>query len=326
MEWLDNHQEERVPQPVFLLMPEWQGSSSSRAMQLAEGAALLREDLPQSALREVPVPLEAGDAMGTPVARLSSVLQARDAARRTLSEVADNVPLIVGGDCATSLAGLEAARNRFGDDLAVLWFDAHPDLQHPSTSPSGSASGMTLRHALGDGSPDLTAQYAITASQLTLIGTRVFDPEEELELERRGITVLGATPYEIPEAFGASEASEASEVAETPGAPETPEAPEAPEQLAERLTAILKDSGATRVYIHVDLDVLDPAEFSSVHAPVPFGLTLAQLTSAIRAAVAACPLAGASICEFAPADPSMAAEDLPSVLRILGALTSGDRA
>ncbi|WP_346728695.1 arginase family protein [Leucobacter manosquensis] len=279
--------------PMFFLMPQWQGSPSARAMQLAEGADLLREDLPASALREVPVPLEAGDAMGTPVARLSSLVRAREAARTAIEPaLADGrAPIIVGGDCATSLPGLEATA-RSVDRLAVLWFDAHADLQHPSTSPSGSASGMTLRHALGDGSPDLVAAPTIAADDVTLIGARALDPEEADELERLGIAVLHADAAET----GADSLRSA---------------------ILERI------AGADGVYIHVDLDVLDPAEFGSVHSPVPFGLSVAQLTDAIRAAVAEVPLAGAAICEFAPADSHRAAEDLPTVLRTLAALTSG---
>ncbi|GAB2551499.1 arginase family protein [Leucobacter ruminantium] len=280
-----------MSRPLFLLMPEWQGSSSSRAMQLADGAEALREDLPSSSTREVAVPLEAGDAMGTPVARLSSLLRAREAAREALAD-AEAPPIVLGGDCASSLAGLDAAMRGEGS-LAVLWFDAHPDLQHPSTSPSGAASGMTLRHALGDGAADLVSQPAIDPSRLTLIGTRAADPEESEEIERLGITTL------LP----------GDESAETFAA-----------RVAERV------SGADRVYIHVDLDVLDPAEFAAVHAPVPFGLPVAHLTAAIRAAVAAVPLGGAAICEFAPADAGAAAEDLPTVLRVLGALTSGSAA
>ncbi|QBE47794.1 arginase family protein [Leucobacter triazinivorans] len=291
--------------PVFLVMPEWQGSSSSRAMQLAEGAGTLREDLPASATREVPVPLEAGDAMGTPVARLSSLLRARAAALETLAGVEEGgVPVIVGGDCASSLPGLESAVRRHGSEsLAVLWFDAHPDLQHPSTSPSGAASGMTLRHALGDGAPDLASTAPIDPSLLTLIGTREIDPEEQDELRRLGVHVL-----DPPTRAG--------------GAPAAPTAPHTGE-LAASIVSRLTSSAATRVYVHVDLDVLDPAEFAAVHQAVPFGLAVGQLTAAIRAAVALLPLAGASICEFAPADPAVAADDVPTVLRILAALTSG---
>lgn len=290
-----------MPKPVFFLMPEWQGSSSSRAMRLAEGADSLREDLPRSATREVPVPLEAGDAMGTPVSRLSALLQARDAARRVIGEQGDGVPVIVGGDCASSLAGLEAAVRAHGADrLAVLWFDAHPDLQHPSTSPSGAASGMTLRHALGDGSPDLALEHPIDASLVTLIGARSFDPEELIEIESRGLVVLDGA------ATGAGSAA-------------APDGAALDRSLSERLRA----SNATALFVHIDLDVLDPAEFAAVHEAVPFGLSVARLSAAVRAAVAALPLAGASICEFAPASAAAASEDQPTVLRILAALTSG---
>lgn len=276
-----------MSKPLFLLMPEWQGSSSSRAMQLADGAEALREDLPAASTREVAVPLEAGDAMGTPVARLSSLLRAREAAREALADSAAP-PIVVGGDCASSLTALEAAMAGEGS-LAVLWFDAHADLQHPSTSPSGAASGMALRHALGEGSGDLAVRTPIDPARLTLVGTRSIDPEESVEIERLGIATVA--PEGDDGAFAA--------------------------RVAERV------AGADRVFVHVDLDVLDPAEFAAVHAPVPFGLTIAQLTAAIRAAVAAAPLAGAAICEFAPADARAAAEDLPTVLRVLGALTSG---
>lgn len=296
-----------MPTPVFLVMPEWQGSSSSRAMRIAEGANLLREDLPVAARVDVDVPLEAGDSMGTPVARLSSLISARDAARTALSTAAGRgaaesdagsdradtdprVPIVLGGDCASSLAGLERAAAAPGS-LAVLWFDAHPDLQHPSTSPSGAASGMTLRHALGDGAPDLSSMHPIDPARLLLVAAREIDPEEAGEIERRKIAKLEAAPDADPEAFAA------------------------------QVVAALGD--ADRLYIHLDLDVLDPAEFAAVHTSVPFGLSVAQLAAAIRAAVGAVPLAGAAICEFAPADELAAAEDQPTVLRLLAALTSG---
>ena len=282
-----------MSKPAFLVMPQWQGSPSSRAMRLVEGAELLREDLPPSARVDIPVPLEAGDALGTPVARLSSLVQARSAAREAILASAGRgleVPILLGGDCASSLSGLEhAVGAAAGEALAVLWFDAHPDLQHPSTSPSGAASGMTLRHALGDGAPDLALAEPVAAPHVSLIGARAFDPEELAESESRGLRRIEADPD--PEAFAAQ--------------------------------IVAAVAPARRLYVHIDLDVLDPAEFGSVHTPVPFGLSVAQLTAALRAAVAEVPLVGGAICEFAPASAERAAEDLPTVLRTLGALTSG---
>ncbi|UOQ55856.1 arginase family protein [Leucobacter allii] len=174
---------------------------------------------------------------------------------------------------------------------------------------------MTLRHALGDGAPDLAASPPLSPALLTLVGTRAIDDEEDAELERLGIRVLA--PHD-----GALERGAAAAAPETGVPAPSPD----PEALGARVAELLAASGARSVYVHVDLDVLDPAEFSAVHAPVPFGLSTAQLTHAIRAAVAALPLAGAAICEFAPADERAAEEDLPTVLRILAALTSGGAA
>jgi len=79
--------------------------------------------------------------------------------------------------------------------------------------------------------------------------------------------------------------------------------------------------GATELYIHVDLDVIDPAEFGGVGFPTPFGTTVSELVAAIGAARAALPLSGAGVTEFAPASPEDAGDDLPSILRVISALT-----
>lgn len=284
--------------PIFLVMPEWQGSASSRAMQLADGAALLREDLPPSSRVDVAVPAHAGDALGTPIARLSSVLAARDSARELL-RAHEGPAITLGGDCASTLAGLERAVSR-DPGVAVLWFDAHADVQHPSTSPSGAASGMALRHALGEGGSDLNAAVAVDPSRVLLVGTREVDPEEAVAIAELGVAT-------VPPPGDATAAGNDSSGAD----------------LAAQVAAWLADCGATSVYVHIDLDVLDPAEFASVHTPVPFGLLTTELITAIRKAVAAAPLAGAAICEFAPASASAAAEDAPTVLRLLAALLSG---
>ena len=54
--------------------------------------------------------------------------------------------VVASGDCLTALgtvAGLQAA----GADPAVVWFDAHGDVQTPETTSSGYLAGMSLRSA-----------------------------------------------------------------------------------------------------------------------------------------------------------------------------------
>lgn len=271
--------------PIFLLMPAWQGAASSRAMLLVDGAEHLRDDLPRSATVEVSVPAHAGDSLGTPISRLSSVLAARDSALEALADHGNAPSITLGCDCSGALAGLEHAASRH-PGLAVLWIDAHPDLQDPSTSPTGSAARMALLHAIGRGHAELASRHPVDPACVLLVGTRDMDGEEgdavnELALESR-------------DASGVDE-----------------------------WVADAVAKGATHLYVHVDLDVLDPASFASVHQALPFGLGTGELTAAIKQAVGRLPLAGATIAGFAPPDEHVADDDAPTVLRIIAALTSG---
>ena len=96
--------------------------------------------------------------------------------------------------------------------------------------------------------------------------------------------------------------------------------PSMPEQ-PDALVAAVRATGATRVYVHVDLDVLDPAAITGIGFPTPFGVALADLVAAIGRLRGEFPLAGATITEFAPSSPDAAVDDLGTILRIVGALT-----
>jgi arginase len=91
---------------------------------------------------------------------------------------------------------------------------------------------------------------------------------------------------------------------------------------SKKLVAAIRKTKLSRVYIHVDLDVLDPAEFDGLDSPVPFGLSPAAVVELIRAVRTEFELVGAGITEFAPTSPDAAAGDLPNILRIIGALTA----
>ena len=269
----------------FLVVPQWQGSGSSRAMRLAEGAAAIREDLPLSATVVVEVPSEAGTDEGTAVLRLSSLRQVRDAQLAALATLS-GLAITIGGDCGVELASIQyaAAHN---DSMAVVWIDAHADLNAPAESPSHAFHGMVLRTLLGDGPEALVPDIPLSPGRVILAGTRALDDAELAYLEGAEIVMIAPVALD-----------------------------------ADSLTAALAASGATSVYLHVDLDVLDPAEFGPVGYPEPFGISLAALLAVIAAAKAALPLAGAAVTEFAPASVDAGADDQGTILRIIGALAS----
>lgn len=269
---------------TFVVVPQWQGSGSARAMRLMDGAEAIRGDLPSATTVSVPVPLEAGESQGTKVHRLSSLQLVRDRLARTLSTI-DGVAITIGGDCGVELAAVERVADQ--GDVALVWFDAHGDLNTPESSVTGVFTGMVLRTLLGDGEPSLVPARPLDASRVVLVGARELDPPEEQFLADSGVTLLDPA-----------------------------------EATAKALAEAVRKTGASRVYIHVDLDVLDPGEFEGLDSPVPFGLAATTLVELIRAVRGELELAGAGITEFSPSTPENATADLPTILRIIGALTA----
>lgn len=275
---------------TFLVVPEWQGSVSSRAMSHADGAFAIHGDLPSSATVLVDVPVEAGDALGTGVHRYSAVRRVRERTAEALRS-ARGTPIAVGGDCGIALAPVAAAAAAHPGEIAVLWLDAHPDLNTPDTSPSGAFNGMVLRAIAGEGADGLALEgdERVPASRIVLAGVRAIDDGEQAFIDAEGMTVLGVDEFADP---GAA-------------------------------IRAIKATGATRVYVHVDLDVLDPSAIAGLSYPLPFGAEPDSLVALVREVVARFPLSGASIAGFAPASPEAAIDDLPTILRLVGALASG---
>jgi arginase len=91
-------------------------------------------------------------------------------------------PLVLGGCCCSHVGAIEALSARF-DRLALVWLDAHGDLNTPETSPSGNQWGMPLRMVLDAGS--------VRVEDTVLIGARNLDSPEE-EFIRESALPIGA--------------------------------------------------------------------------------------------------------------------------------------
>ncbi len=105
----------------------------------------------------------------------------RDTLEEQCEAVADGLPrrpLVLGGCCCAHVGAIRALARRH-DRLAVVWLDAHGDLNTPETSPSGNLWGMPLRMAIDEGSA--------RASDVALVGARDLDPPEAEFVARHGI-------------------------------------------------------------------------------------------------------------------------------------------
>ena len=98
-------------------------------------------------------------------------------------------PLVLGGCCCAHVGAVRELARRHGR-IAVVWIDAHGDLNTPASSPSGNAWGMPLRMLIDAGD--------VAFADVTLIGARSLDPPEEDFIATAGIrTELGDLPERI---------------------------------------------------------------------------------------------------------------------------------
>ncbi len=135
----------------------------------------------------------------TPEGRLEQVVKVAEVLRNRVREIVaqGDIPLVMGGDHAISAGSMAGVVEAFGDagkpPPALLWIDAHADLNTHETSPSGNAHGMSAAaltghpvDALGD-VVGTTGQFDPT--RCAFIGQRDLDPGERAILES-GVSVF----------------------------------------------------------------------------------------------------------------------------------------
>jgi arginase len=187
------------------------------------------------------------------------VADAVEAAARTGA-----APTVVSGDCTTSL-GVVAGLQHAGVDPAIVWFDAHGDVQTPETTASGYVGGMPLRILVGY-RPQLVAQRlrlrAIPESRAVLVDARDLDPPE--------VEYLAAADIRRADVDGLT----------TSALPEGP------------------------LVLHLDLDVVDPDELPGLRFPAPGGPAVADVLAAARRVLDTGRVAALSVgCTWHPGEP-----------------------
>ncbi len=172
-------------------------------------------------------------------------------------------------------------------DARVLWLDAHGDFNTPATTETDYLAGMSLAGACGLWSPGLDGR--LEPGRVVLVGVRDLDRGERELLERSSVSVIGAS--------------------------------------LETLVATQNALDRSPVYVHLDLDVVDPdhlpAEF-----PVPGGLAPDKLYDLLEAVAGECEVVGLEVTAFhAPADPlerrAAASTALHAIEPLLTAVTKG---
>jgi arginase len=185
------------------------------------------------------------------------------------------LPVVLAGNCATSLgtvAGLAAA----GETVGILWLDAHGDLNTPETTRSAFLDGMALSIVMGRcwraAAESVPGFVAVPEERVALLGARDLDPEEAAFLQDSGVTRVTVEQVRADDARAVTEA-----------------------------VSRLREAGATRLYLHLDMDVHDSAAVIANAYATPDGILPEESISVIRHAAAALPLGAVAITAYDPA-------------------------
>ncbi|MCZ6457921.1 MAG: arginase family protein [Gammaproteobacteria bacterium] len=139
--------------------------------------------------------------------------------------------------------------------IGLVWIDAHGDYNTPETTLSGMLGGMPVAIAAGDGLIRMRKQAGmdepLPKSHIVMVGVRDTDPLEQERIERDAIPQIS-----------------------------TEDVRNLSSNLHEQMRQLTAISDI--VYVHVDLDVLDPAEVSGHPLTVPNGPTGKELAAAIE--------------------------------------------
>ena len=169
----------------------------------------------------------------------------------------DNTPVLLAGDCSIALTTLPTAF-RWWPEAKVLWLDAHGDFNTPETTTSGFLGGMCLAGACGLW--DAGFGHKIDPADVVLAGVRDLDSGERALLEQSEATVIGAS-------------------------------------VVETLVAVKNALDGRPVYVHLDLDVLDPGAFPA-QFPAPGGLQPDKLYDLLEAVVEDSAVVGVEVTAF----------------------------
>lgn len=177
-------------------------------------------------------------------------------------------PLILPGNCGTAAIGAIAG---IGDpEIGMVWFDAHADFNTPETTASGFLDGMALAIATGCCWRSLAASIPgfrpVPQQQVVLVGARDLDPAEAKLLSQSAVTLVSD--------FGGGFIS-----------------------ALDSLTA-----RAREVYLHIDLDVIDPSNGRANSYASPGGLELSEVLRAIDAISDRFTINAAALTSYDPAE------------------------
>lgn len=267
-----------------LIYPQWQGGGTIADFVTelpAEdaykgyylGAQLLKMLAPETdqTTIEVPVSLDINDRVAeNGIIAYRTILRQSKAALEMIRESDPDRIVTLGGECSVSVVPFTYLAEKYAGDVAVVWIDAHPDLNLPYEGHKGyHAMALTACMGMGDKEIMELLPAKVDASKVLLVGLRAWEPEGGTKERQKELAVKHLSPEEV--ATGSSPVIE-----------------------------WLKSTGVSKVVIHFDLDAIDPKEMIAAVGTDPDGIKINEAVSVINDISTNFDLIGLTIAEPMP--------------------------
>jgi arginase len=233
-----------------LIFPQWQGGGKD--LETYDGAMELKRNyLEGTEFCEVEVSRSPMGKTKNNIVDYDRILEQLKYARMIIDREQPDTIFTIGGGCDADILSLTYTNAKTEGDMTLVYLDAHGDIHTPESSETKRFYGMPLRVAMGEGDEAIVnLNYSnLNKSQLVMLGVRDLDKAEKIYIPSQDISIFGVSDVE---------------------------------QNIEAVADIIRSKGSRNLYVHIDLDVLDPDEFPYTPLPVPDGMEIRTLMELLK--------------------------------------------
>jgi arginase len=233
-----------------LFFPQYQGSGNDTSTYFG-GFEIKNNYLNNIELKEIDITLDEECKIKNNIIGYDIIIKQFNMANEILEYEKPNTIFTIGGGCDADIIPIAFLHRNVTEEFTVLWFDAHGDINSPTESPSKLFYGMPIRFLLEnhDEKINMIINTHLKPEQITLIGIRDLDNSESNYIKKNKIN-----NYTVKEI----------------------------EQNSNIIIQKLKSQYCKNVYIHIDLDVLDPKCFPYVPVLSKDGLKVETLNTILN--------------------------------------------
>ena len=267
---------------IRLVYPQWQGGNISALVPELSvedaskgyllGAYLLNFLAPETNNKAYTVPvsddttrIEENGILG-----YAPILEQTGEALRILKEANPDKIVVLGGECSVSVVPFTYLAEKYNNDIAMIWIDAHPDITLPSDGTYNGYHAMAVAAIMKKWNDGIISELpsSISPDRILFVGLRDWERRQIKDRQKE---------YGIKHLAPADVRTDSSKILEW-----------------------IKAAGVKNIVIHFDMDVLDPAEIIPAVGVVPDGLKINEVVRIINDIAKSSNLVGLTVAEPMP--------------------------